>query len=71
MSYQEEWEYLIKRIKELRIAKGMSIQALADYANMDRPNVSRIEAGRVRGITFETICRIAEVLEVSPKELMR
>ncbi len=71
MGYQQEWEYVIKRIKELREAKGWSIQALADYANMDRANISRIEAGIVTNIYFSTLCRIAETLEVSPGELIR
>ncbi len=49
----------------------MSIQALADYANIDRTNLSRMESGVARGMYFSTLCRIAEALEVSPGELVR
>ncbi len=71
MDYQEEWDYVRKRIKELRIAKGLSIQALADIANIDRPNLSYIESGRANGMFFTTLCKIAEALEVAPGDLVR
>ncbi len=71
MDYQKEWDYVRRRIKELRIAKGLSIQALADIANIDRPNLSYIESGKAKGMFFETLCKIAEALDVKPSELVR
>lgn len=71
MNYEEEWKYVRNRITELRKARGWSIQALADYANMDRADLSRIESGRVTGIYLTTLCRLAEALDVSPAELVR
>lgn len=71
MIYEQEWKYVRDRIRELRTAKGWSVQALADYANKDRRDISRIEKGQVHSITFETLCRIAEALEVPPGELVR
>jgi DNA-binding Xre family transcriptional regulator len=71
MGYQEEWKYVRSRITELRKARGWSIQALADYADMDRSNLSYIESGKANGIFFTTLCKIAEALEVSPGDLVR
>ncbi len=71
MDYKDEWKYLRERIRELRMAKGMSIQVLADCANMDRKVISRIENGVVDGITFATLCKIADAFEVPPGELVR
>ncbi len=71
MTYDEEWKYVRNRIQELRLARGWSIQALADYANKDRRDVSRIEKGQVNSITLQTLCKIAEALEVPPAELLR
>jgi transcriptional regulator with XRE-family HTH domain len=71
MSYEDEWKYVRDRIKELRTAKGLSIQALADIADMERVNLGRIERGVATNITFLTLCKIAEALEVAPGELVR
>ena len=71
MAYDDERRYLIKRMKEIRIVKGMSMQAVADIANMDRANYSRIESGISTEIYFSTLCRIAEALDVAPGELIR
>ncbi len=71
MEYEREWDYLRKRIRQLRTERNLSIQALADYANMERKNLSNIESGIAGGITLHTICKIAEALEVAPGELVR
>ncbi len=71
MGYEEEWKYVRSRITELRKAKGWSIQALADYANMDRSNLSYIESGKAKGMYLTTLCSLAEALEVTPGELLR
>jgi DNA-binding Xre family transcriptional regulator len=72
MRYEEEWKYVRERITELRKARGMSIQALADYANIDRSGLSRLESGKnATGIYFSTLCKIAEALDVPPGELVR
>jgi transcriptional regulator with XRE-family HTH domain len=71
MGYEQEWDYVRKRITELRKARGLSIQALADYANIDRSGLSHIESGKTNGAYFSTLCRIAEALEVPPSDLLR
>jgi transcriptional regulator with XRE-family HTH domain len=71
MTYQEEWDYVRARITELRKARGLSIQALADIADIERPSLSRLESGRAGGIHFTTLCKIAEALGVAPGDLVR
>ncbi|MCT3899748.1 helix-turn-helix domain-containing protein [Elizabethkingia miricola] len=69
----EKSEILIqvgKRIKELRIQKGISQVDLVArmYGNIDPTNISRIEAGRTNP-TLLTLQRIANALEVNISEL--
>ncbi len=60
-----------KKIKEMRIKKGISQADLVGkmQGEIDPTNISRIEAGRTNPTVF-TIFRIAEALEVNPKELL-
>lgn len=60
-----------KKIKEVRIQKGISQADLVGkmQGEIDPTNISRIEAGRTNPTVF-TIFRIAEALEVNPKELL-
>ena len=60
-----------KRIKELRESKGLSQVDLVGRmeGNIDATNISRIEAGRTNPTVY-TLFRIAEAMEVSPKDLL-
>ncbi|OCW73221.1 helix-turn-helix domain-containing protein [Elizabethkingia anophelis] len=69
----EKSEILIhvgKRIKELRVQKGISqVDLVAKMdGNIDPTNISRIEAGRTNP-TLLTLQRIANALEVNISEL--
>ncbi|MGB6230176.1 MAG: helix-turn-helix transcriptional regulator [Litorimonas sp.] len=52
---------LVNRVKELRKARGLSQQALADAVGATRQTVLTIEAGRY-GPSLELAFRIAHVL---------
>ncbi|WP_407482447.1 helix-turn-helix domain-containing protein [Elizabethkingia meningoseptica] len=70
----EKSEILIqvgKRIKDLRIQKGISQVDLVGRmdGNIDPTNISRIEAGRTNP-TLLTLQRIANALEITLKELL-
>lgn len=81
MNYDEEWAYVVGRIKHYREAKGWSLQALADNANIYRPNISKIESSvtdRKKGkksvkddVYFSTLFKIAEALGVALSDLVR
>ncbi|AOJ10068.1 helix-turn-helix domain-containing protein [Burkholderia mayonis] len=48
----------------------MSQEALADFAEIDRSHMGKIERGE-RNVTFMNIVRIARVLQLFPSELLR
>ncbi|MCQ2087087.1 MAG: Dam family site-specific DNA-(adenine-N6)-methyltransferase [Bacilli bacterium] len=57
------------RIKELRQAKLMSQDELAERSGIDRTQISKIEKGKVNA-TLETIEKLSNALDVTIKELM-
>ncbi len=58
-----------RRLKGLRLERGLSQEQLADLAHLDRTYVSSCEAGR-RNATIRTIARFAAALEVDPAALV-
>lgn len=52
------------RLKEARIAAGLTCRQLAERAGLSNPVVAYIEAGRVPGV--DTVERIAVALDVAP-----
>ena len=61
--YEEEIAYISSRIRELRKEKHLTVQELAYRCDMERSNLSRIEAGRTN-LTIRT-----SVLSVPPLRL--
>lgn len=57
-----------KRVRELRIAKGMSQYELSYTSDIPKSQIVRIEQGEVNtGIS--SVAAISKALEVEPKEL--
>ncbi|GCC51269.1 XRE family transcriptional regulator [Chryseotalea sanaruensis] len=56
-------------LKNLRINSGLSQQALADYCDLERVYISKLERG-LSMPSIETIFKIAEVLDMKPSELV-
>ena len=71
MEKLELLELLGKRIKELRLERGMSqVDLVAKMqGNIDTTNISRIEAGRTNP-PFYSLYRLNEALEISMSELV-
>ena len=65
MNYQDEILYISTRIKELRKERK-----LAYRCDMERSNLSRIEAGRTN-LTVKTICSICNALSVNMRDVIR
>ena len=61
MSKEEERQRIGQRIADLRKAKGMTQQDLADVTGNQRNHISRIEAGKY-SVGFDTLQAIAEAL---------
>ena len=57
------------RIRELRSARGISQEALADEAGVHRTYMGSVERGE-RNISLENIVKIARALMVAPSELL-
>lgn len=58
------------RIKELRLALGLTQGELAARAGIRRATVSRIENAQVTGINFNVLEKVADVLGVEPGMLI-
>jgi transcriptional regulator with XRE-family HTH domain len=52
-----------------RQAMGLSQEALADLAGVDRSHMGKIERGE-RNVTFLNILRIAEAIHCKPSDLL-
>lgn len=71
MEKEDLLKLLGKRIKELRLERGMSqVDLVAKMqGNIDTTNISRIEAGRTNP-TIYSLYRLSEALEISMGELV-
>ena len=70
MDYQDEIRYISTRIKELRKERMLTVQELAYRCDMERSNLSRIEAGRTN-LTIRTMCIICNALNVNLRDVIR
>ena len=59
-----------QRVRELRLAKDISQEDLAEKAGLDRTYVSSIERGK-RNISLLNIERLAKALGVKPHQLLQ
>lgn len=57
-------------LREQRLARGLSQEALALQAGVDRTFVSQLERG-IRQPTLTTLWKLTEVLQVAPSDLVR
>lgn len=56
-------------VRARRTALGLSQEALADFAQIDRSHMGKIERGE-RNVTFLNILRIAKAIQCKPSELL-
>jgi transcriptional regulator with XRE-family HTH domain len=61
-----DWTEIGKKIRQVRVAKAMTQEELAEKTGMFQSDVSAIEAGR-RHVTLELLTRIANALDVDIK----
>lgn len=59
-----------RNVRQARQAVGLSQEALADKAGIDRTYVSGVERG-VRNPTVIIVARLAEALDVAAADLLR
>lgn len=70
MDYQEEITCIAMKIRNLRKERKLTVQELAYRCDMERSNMSRIEAGRTN-LTVKTLCTICNALNVGLREVIR
>ncbi len=68
--YQQQMEIIARNIRKLRLQRKFTVQELAYRCDMERSNLSRIEAGHSNP-TLRTLCAISRALEVPLVELFR
>jgi transcriptional regulator with XRE-family HTH domain len=56
-------------LREQRDARGLSQEAMADLADVDRTFISQIERG-IRRATLTTLCKLAGALDIAPSTLV-
>lgn len=61
---------LAKNLKKLRQQKKLSQEKLARLTDISYNTISKIEAGKAKNPTFETLSRLADIFEVSIDELV-
>lgn len=68
--YQVEIKNIAKRIKDIRRNKKLTVQEVAYRCDIERSNLSRIEAGRTN-LTIKTICLICNALDVNISDIVK
>lgn len=56
-------------LREQREARGLSQEAVADKADVDRTFISQLERG-IRRATLTTLCKLARALDIAPSTLI-
>lgn len=69
LSDKDLFELVGIRIRNIRKSQGMSQQILAYEVDMEKTNISRIEAGRTN-VTVKNLYKIAQALGVTMKEIV-
>lgn len=59
-----------KKLREVRVKRGLSQERLADLANLHRNTVGALERGE-NNISLLVIAELAKVLHVKPYELIK
>ena len=68
VAFQNSQKKLAEKVKSARHALGLSQEAMAHEAEIDRTYASQIERG-IGNPSLRVICSLAKVLKVEPREL--
>lgn len=58
------------RLREVRMARGLSQNKLAQLVNMTLQNVQKIEYGKTKGLQYDSLNKLCEVLNCQPGDLL-
>lgn len=69
--YRERYITMGLKIAYYRKKAGLTQEALADAIDMSTNFIGQVEGtGTVRGVSLETLFKIADVLKISPSKLL-
>lgn len=68
--YEHEFRMLGLKIAYFRKAKGLTQEELAELVGTSTSNIGTIESKMYKPISLKMLFRIAEALEVKPKDLL-
>lgn len=69
MRIEEQRKLFGKRLRELRLARGVSQEKLAEMADLHRNYVGILERAK-QSPSLDAICKLAHALKVRPAELL-
>lgn len=61
---------IIVRLDVMLALRKMKSRELAEKVGITEQNISLLKSGKVKGIRFETLARICEVLDCQPGDLL-
>lgn len=69
-NYEDVVKLIAQNIKKIRTSKGLSVQEVAYRCDIERSNLSRLEAGKTN-MTVKTICLICSALNVEITDVIK
>jgi len=70
VDYNKTLSDITSRIRSIRISKKLTVQEVAYRCDIERSNLSRIEAGRTN-VTLKTLCMICNALDIKLSDLIK
>ncbi|MBO9464344.1 helix-turn-helix transcriptional regulator [Tropicibacter sp. R15_0] len=61
---------IVVRLDVMLARRKMKSRELAEQVGITEQNISLLKSGKVKGIRFETLARICEVLDCQPGDLL-
>lgn len=61
---------IVVRLDVMLARRKMRSRDLAEQVGITEQNISLLKSGRVKGIRFDTLARICQVLECQPGDLL-
>lgn len=61
---------IVVRLDVMLARRKMTSRELAERIGITEQNLSLLKSGKVKGVRFETLARICEVLECQPGDLL-
>ncbi|WP_017773248.1 helix-turn-helix domain-containing protein [Paraburkholderia kururiensis] len=62
---------IVVRLDVLLAERKMKSRELAQFIGIPEPNLSLLKSGKVKGIRFDTLERICEILKCQPGDLFQ